>query len=391
LSNPYRTIAKALAQSAPGDTIAIKNGTYQETNTVRVRNPNITIRSVPGEWAIIDRSAYPDDIAVYFDVDSSGSKLQCVEVIGGLYAFSTETRWDWGGTDRSGASNLIVEDSKLHDSYRDVIKIKPGSDNITIRRNEIYNSGKGLARGDCNAEGIDNVNGDNLLVQNNYIHDICSNGIYCKGGAQNCVIENNRIINTGSAGILVGFDTSPEYFDLTVNPHYYENINGIVRNNLVMDTQGAGIGLFASKDAQVYNNTIINTASQYHSPIYFGISFQDWDDSAERPANINPTIKNNVIVQKTGHNTSTIDIRYSNELGGLSALSGSPNMSGNCYYHEGSAASFNDNRPGNILTNGTLAQWQNHINADTDSIEANPALDSQYKATGACAGKGFMP
>ena len=65
--------------------------------------------------------------------------------------------------------NITIEDSKIHDTGRDCIKVTPGSDGLTIRRTEIYNSGKGYPTGtspdDMNAEGIDAVNADNMLVQ----------------------------------------------------------------------------------------------------------------------------------------------------------------------------------------------------------------------------------
>ena len=40
---------------------------------------------------------------------------------------------------------------------------------VVIRNNELFNSG---VRDSSNAEGIDNVNGDRMVVQDNHIHDI---------------------------------------------------------------------------------------------------------------------------------------------------------------------------------------------------------------------------
>ena len=131
------------------------------------------------------------------------------------------------------------------------------------------------------------------------------------------VIQRNRIENTGDAGILAGFDTSPEYFDLRVNPDYYEAIDGIVRNNVVRNTRYAGIGLYASKNTVVANNTIVNAASGAHSAIYFGVTYQDWDPAAKRPASVNPRIVNNLVIQ---NNNRCFEIRYSSDLGGLSGL-----------------------------------------------------------------------
>ncbi|MCL2474750.1 MAG: right-handed parallel beta-helix repeat-containing protein [Chloroflexi bacterium] len=401
INAPFKSINTALANAKAGDTIILRGGTYNEGVNVRVRVPNITIKSAKGEWAVIDlttyNSSHSEDSAVYFDVDSSGGKLQCVEVKGGWYAVALETRWDWGNpANRSGASNIIIEDCILHSSRYDVVKIKPNCNNVIIRYNEIYNSGQAfigkIPNGEDNAEGIDNVNGNNMVVHNNYIHDICSNAIYAKGGATDVLIENNRIERAYGGGILVGFDTSPEFFDIIVNPQYYENIRCIVRNNLIIDTGWEGIGLYASKDAQIYNNTLINVANggQYHSAIYFGITFQDWEIYAKRPANINPNIHHNIVMQPSDIVRPMTEIRYANELGGLSALDGNPIMSNNCYYIVGKNASFTDRRPGSTLENADLAAWQSHISSDANSLEIDPVLDDDYMTTNPqCADMGI--
>ena len=398
---PYRSINAALDIAQPGDTLILRGGTYQEGMNVRVRTPNITITSAEGEWAVIDLTIYnadaDEDSGVYFDVDSSGGRLQNIEVMGGFYAVCMETKWDWGDpADRAGASDIIIEDCVLHDSRYDVVKIKPNCDNVTIRYNEIYNSGQAFVgrpqNGEDNAEGIDNVNGDNMTVHNNYIHDICSNAIYAKGGAIGALIENNRIERAHGGGILVGFDTSPEFFDMTVNPEYYENISGVVRNNLIIDTGWEGIGLYGSKDAQIYNNTLVNVASggQYHSAIYFGLTYQDWESYAGRPANTNPSIHHNIVSQPSGFTLPMVEIRYADELGGLSALEGNPEMHDNCYYIDGKSAVYTDLRPGSLLDKEGLPAWQDHIGGDGGSLEADPALGDDYLPINPqCAGMGI--
>ena len=385
---PYRSINTALAAANPGDTIVLRGGRYTEGINVRPRKANITIKSHQGEWAIIDLTTYnsghDEDSGVYFDVDSSGGKLQGVEVIGGFYAVCMETKWDWGDPqDRLGASNIVIEDCILHDSRHDVIKVKPNCNNITVQNCEIYNSGTAFGGAIGNAEGIDNVNGNDMVVLNNYIHDICSNGIYAKGGARDAIIEGNRLQRCGEAGILIGFDTSPEFFDLTVNPKYYENIRATVANNLIIDTGLSGIGLYAAKDAKVYNNTLVNVANGglYHSAIYFGVSFQDWENDDGCPATINPQIYNNIITQPATFVRPMVEIRYANELGGLSALEGSPIMYNNCYYLAGGTAAFSDSRPGSSINRVNLSAWQVHIGGDSDSIEVDPMLNANFIAT----------
>src|SRR5690606_31840983 len=217
---------------------------------------------------------------------------------------------------------------------------------------------------------IDNVNGDGMVVEDSHIHDTATTGLYFKGGARNVVIQRNRIENTGDAGILVGFDTSPEYFDLSVNPQYYEAIGGIVRNNVVRNTRLAGIGLYASKDTVVANNTIVNAASGGHSAIFFGVTLQDYDPRAGRPANVNPKIVDNLVIQ---NNNRCVEIRHSSELGGLSGLSGSPGTNWNGY---GNGCVFRDGRPGGGFSQGNLSQWRNALNVDANSKQAAYAVDA---------------
>ena len=423
IDKPYKSINTALAKAGVGATIILCGGTYKEGQNVRINQKNITIKSKKDEWAIIDLTTYSppgtdQHSAVYFRPDASGCKLQCVEVIGGYYAVCMETKWDWGQPDRSGVSNVIIEDCKIHDSRNDAIKVKPLCNNITIRYNEIYNSGRehishpNFTTGQRNSEGIDNVNGNNMHVHNNYIHDICSNGLYAKGGAINAIIENNIVERTYGAGIQLGFDTSPEYFDLAVNPDYYENINGVVRNNLILNTGWEGIGLYAAKDAQVYNNTIINaqgygtatSAGIVRSPIYFGIATQDEMNPTGCPSSVNPNIHHNISVQPSTFKNRMVEIRYATinvciSLGpplqftpmNISALSGKPTMNNNCYYIADKSATFRDNRPESKLNDGTFEQWKTHIGGDAGSLEVDPALDADYMPTNSqCAGMGIQ-
>lgn len=373
IANPYRTIQHVLDNvSASGDTITLREGTYNEN--VRIRHANMTIRSRSGEWGVIQSVLDDEDsaIAVQFDVDSDGSRLERVEVMGGYYyGIKFETTWDWGDpNDRSGACDIIVEDCKIHDTGNACIKVTPGSDDITIQGCEIYNSGR--IEPDS-AEAIDNVNGDRMVVKQCHIHDITDTGLYAKGGAIGTRIERCLVKDCGGAGILLGFDTSPEFFDTTVNPNYYENIDGQVTNCIVVNTQYAGIGMYAAKNAKVYNNTLMDVAQDGHSGLYFGLTFQDGDPEAGRPPSLNPTFRNNIVVQSAGSNSTIMEIRYSDDLGGLSALTGMPVMSNNRYFVITGSAYFEDNRPGSQFSGG-LSSWKTHISGDAGSTEGAPGF-----------------
>ncbi|MBL8300229.1 MAG: right-handed parallel beta-helix repeat-containing protein [Rhodanobacteraceae bacterium] len=401
ISQPFRSVSHVVDPAndivQAGDIITLRgptnNNVYNETE-VRLRVP-LTLRSHPGEWAHI---ACPinvaDTVCIQIDPDASGSRISRLEVSGGnLYAVFLQTDWYRpDGTSGTGASNIIIEDSKLHGSGRDVIKITPKCNHVTIRRNEIYASGAiyppGTPPEDKNAEGIDNVNGSNMLVEDNYIHDTATTGVYFKGGARDVIVQRNRIENAGEAGILIGFDTSPEFFDLTENPQYYEAIRGIVRNNLVRGTNYAGIGLYASRDAVVANNTVIDAARSGHAAIYYGVTLQDFDPDAGRPANTGALVRNNLVIQNA---RPCMAIRYSQDLGGLSGLSGNPGSDYNAFYDTAGACRYIDLRPGSPLNaGGTLPQWRSALNTDSLSLETplSVANDGHLPAGSAAIDRG---
>jgi len=387
IASPFQTLGFLLAPGRgllnPGDTITLRgpsgNNVYAETE-LRLRLP-LTLRSHPGEWAVIQCPLNLENgVCIQLDPEASGSRISRLEITGGnLYGLFFQTEWD-SGNNRGGrgASSVIVEDCKVHDTGRDAIKITPKSDDITIRRCEIYNTGRiypaGTPLDEKNAEGIDNVNGSRMRVEDNFIHDIATNGLYFKGGAADVIVERNRIERVGEGGIMVGYDTSPEYFDTTLNPQYYESIRGIVRNNVIRDTGYSGIGLYAAQNAVVANNTLVHTARSGHAAIYFGVTLQDFDPIAGRPPTVNAIIRNNLVIQDGG---DCVRIRWANEIteAGLYGLQGNPGTDYNWFHNENGACNFADNRPGSTLADGgSLAQWQALENADAHSLSGSIAV-----------------
>jgi Right handed beta helix region len=389
LASPYRTLTHVLAPAnaivSAGDTVNLiapsGNNVFNECNVrLRVR---LTLQSAPGSAAHIRCDiAVANSVTVQIDPGASGSVIRNLEISGGFfYGIFLQTDWFQGGPNTdTGASNVVIEDVKVHSTGRDCIKITPKSNNVTIRRAEIYNSG---VRDNSNAEGIDNVNGDGMLVEDSHIHDTATTGVYFKGGARNVIVQRNRIENAGSAGILIGFDTSPEFFDLVANPNYYEAIGGIVRNNVVRNTQLAGIGMYASNNSVVANNTIVNAALSAHAAIYFGVTFQDYDPNAGRPANNNPLIRNNLVIQS---GRLCMSIRYSTELGGLSGLNGSTNSNYNAFHNTLGTCSFSDGRPLPNSFTGSLTGWRTRTSGDANTIETTLSVSATGRlSTGSAA------
>ncbi|PIE55803.1 MAG: hypothetical protein CSA34_07210 [Desulfobulbus propionicus] len=377
MEHPFQTLAHVETLLAAGDTVTLRAGTYV-SNVFRIRYPHITIQSYKGEQARIQAPTTDEDIgmAIYVDVNAAYTTLSRLEIMGGYYyGVKTESTWNWGGGEPlHGASHLTISDCSIHHTGRDAIKLVPLSDDALIQRCEIHTTG---VRDTGNAEGIDNVNADRMVVRECYLHDIATTGIYAKGGATDCVIDRCLIMNTGGLGVALGFDTSVEWFDAAVNPGYYENIRGQLSNSIIVGTRYAGVGLYAAYQPGVYNNTVVDAAqSGQQSALFFGSSWKDWDTSVPHHGCVEPVITNNIFAVAAGLSPAPLVlIRHETELGGFSALEGDADLSNNIYFAPTKTASFEDRRSG---FTGGLAAWKTHMHSDNNSLETDPQLTTQY-------------
>ncbi len=377
LGSPFKTIPAAIDAASPGDVIELRNGNYA-SNEIRITKSNLTIRSYAGEWAVIIAPTNNEDIASciwYNEPDVVGGTLERLEIVGGYYyGVSFETNWDWGLPTRNGVSNVTLRNCKIHDTGRDCIKIKPACNNIQILSCELYNSGIGISNspsnGGPNAEGIDNVNGDGMVVRNCYIHNISTSGVYVKGGAKDCIVEENLVYGIGEAGILLGFYTDAEFFDQDgTNPAFYECQYSLARNNIVYNTGGAGIGFFAARNCSAYNNTVITGSGDFHAPLYFSPG-EIWidDNTTLTPPCFNVQAYNNIFIDQsgTGDDDYTVQVRDG-------ALSGTNLVNRNIYHKTSGPASFDDGVSWPALT---FSQWKAQMGFDANSQEANPLIDN---------------
>ncbi|MBK8558211.1 MAG: right-handed parallel beta-helix repeat-containing protein [Lewinellaceae bacterium] len=377
LGSPFKSIPAAIDAASAGDVIELRNGAYA-SNEIRITKSNLTIRSYPGEWAVITAPTNLEDIASciwYNEPEVTGGILERLEIVGGYYyGVSFETNWDWGKPTRKGVSNVTLLNCKIHDTGRDCIKIKPACNGIQIIACELYNSGVGPsnspANGGPNAEGIDNVNGDGMLVRNCYIHNISTSGVYVKGGAKDCIIEENLIYGIGEGGILLGFYTDAEFFDQDgTNPAFYECQYSLARNNIVYNTGGAGIGFFAARNCSAYHNTVVTGSSQFHAPLYFSPG-EIWidDNTTLTPPCFNVQAYNNIFIDQsgTGDEDYTVQIREG-------ALSGTNEINRNIYHKTTGPAKFDDGVSWPALT---FTEWKSQMGFDINSQEDNPLIDS---------------
>jgi len=341
LAQPYATLNKALNVAKSGDTIILRGGTYAG-NTV-VNKANITIEGMDGENAKIVSPSNNSNIwfGISFGTEANHVTVKNLDISGGwYYAMKTETtRTNNTGTNH-GASDLLFENCKFHDSGTHVIKLSPDTDRITFNNCELYNSGR---RDPDQGQGMDAVNVDDMVMNNCYIHDTTQNAYFVKGGSQRCIIENSTIRNAGFGGILLGQDTDKASFDLTQNPNMYEAIDCIARNNIVDGTKYGGLEAWSSHGCQFINNWVQEAGQIGQAGIF--ISLNAWN----KP-NDNLTFQGN-----------TIGVQADDELISIvpGAMKSGLSMSNQQYY--GTDRIFDGQ------WQGTVAQWITHSGTDQGS------------------------
>jgi hypothetical protein len=380
---PFLTIRRALDAAEAGDTITLRNGVYEGGFQIDI--DNLTLRSMPGEWAVIESplTRYTDghqNSVIRYSFDVEGGLLQNVEIVGGYYY--GVMFWDWwdsnfdAGSTHMGASGVTLDGVKVHDTGVDGIKITPGANDITILNSEVYNTGR---RTTSSVDGIDNNNGDRMIVRNTYVHDVPGIGILTSGGTEDSLIERNFVKDTGGAGIVNGFYTELEWIEPVANSGHFASIDTIVRNNIVVNAGQAGVGIYGALNAQVYNNTLVNPADDAQAPIQFG-GYDMWVSNIapeyEHIASVNPSVLNNIIVTNPENLTRMVDIREGSITGGLT-------LDYNQYYGTSTrGVLFIDrNLTGDGTPEQTFSQWKANYGYDTHSLIANPQLDANWHLT----------
>jgi hypothetical protein len=174
----------------------------------------------------------------------------------------------------------VVRNCRLHGCGADAVKLVRGADNCLIEGCEIFDTGKTTT----NAEGIDNVAADGVVVRGCNVHDIVANGIYMKGGARDCVIEANLVTDCNANGIMLGQSSGKQFMTSE-----YECRDSIARNNLIMRTRGSGFAFEAALSCFFYNNTLYDVAREAQGAI-------NVNANQHRTPSKDVSIGNNVVV-----------------------------------------------------------------------------------------------
>ncbi len=334
----------ALARVAAGDTILLAGGRYELTRQIFLKKDRLTLKNAGPERPVLVLPSDDRKLSSVIWPYASGCTIQGLEIIGG---------WSHGVKIDYPAATVI--DCIIHGSGRDCIKIAAKGHDTRIENCELYGNGHNTPN---NAEGIDNVGCDRVIVRNCYIHDVPTNGIYMKGGASDCLIEGNVVTDCGDNGIMLGQSTDA---NLIRRPPY-ECVDSIARNNFVARCRGAGLAFEAAFACLFEKNVVYNTGLRTHG------GFSVHANQHGTPSK-NITFTDNTVIILTGRPVVAV---HRGALESAKDLVSDRNR----YFYPGRDATFawdNDDFTGNIDA------WRAKTGLDISSTLAGPGVTLDLK------------
>ena len=310
LSSPWRTIQHAADSVTPGDTVTIHNGTYKEEVIFKYSgtvDAPITFSAASDETVTVEGLEFAVGTAHMniFNLKIEGQSIWRVWIRGnnhhitlkGLTIIKGEAgvRITWGDSGQppvdGPVSDIILEDCIIRGQLYTAVDCTPGPGNRMTFRNLEISGPETEGEPSFGADGIAVERGNNILVEDCYIHDILGDGIDLnsrdtQGHISGIEVKRNIIARTHRSGIKLW-------------------AGGRIENNVVW---GSGIaplviGIYPSS-YELVNNTI---AFNMWDPNYSG---RDYSLVAAYPSEgISPEIdlllSNNIFAFNTGPQVGT--------------------------------------------------------------------------------------
>ncbi|MDQ7075425.1 MAG: metallophosphoesterase [Gammaproteobacteria bacterium] len=345
LQTPLRSLKEAVSRVLPGETIFLREGRYKGVSIKRPGRADawINLRAFGNESVVIEAQGRTQ--ALYFyndDFKPMYWSVEGLEVVGGKhYVVKIDTPF----------VHLIR--NKLHGSKRDIVKLVHTADDVVIYGNEIYSPDAKLG---ANAQGVDIVGAARTWVARNVVHDIPSIGMYAKGNARDTVFEGNLLRNIYERGIMLGQSTDAE----RLRDGNFESYDGIIRNNVIINTGEACLASASSSGVLIYNNSCYNASTRAHGAIFLS------NESEVGQAGENITIKNNIVHVSSAKGRPAVKIS-SNALVDPKTLE----LDNNLYWTDkGAKLRFNWEQHG--LEKVSLKRWQQKTGFDLNSEIKDP-------------------
>jgi hypothetical protein len=244
---PWQTLHYAVKSIKSYDTIFVKNGTYNFENSLSLVTDSITIMAYPKHKPIIK---YIGPVGNAININAKNITVSGITVV-------------WSTTNLGNIIGVNAQYATIRGCHI-YYEVKTSKyDAIKINSTASYSVVDGCEIHEAPNQGVDTVGANNLIIKNNIIYN-CQNAIVLKGGSSDDLIENNFIYDSTYGAIGLG-----GYTDSIFNSNQFENMNSIVRNNIIYyanaNNIGGGIFLWGAQGAQVYHNTIVGSGVHIRS------------------------------------------------------------------------------------------------------------------------------
>jgi parallel beta-helix repeat protein len=253
-ASPLKTISKATEKVAPGDTVLVKNGTYNEPYGVNMRTSGsssawITFKAYPNHKPLVTSSQW---YTFYIDQKSY------IEINGFEITNTPKTPTDTkdGAGDgiiaKNNSHHIRLLNNKIHGVGGGGIATV-NVDYMTIQGNILYDNTKGSNFGQSAISLYQLYNYDTASGYHNFIR---KNFIYDNENLRPFKYYGDGTEITDGNGIII--DDSRNTQNPTTNPHYLKAYKGstLIENNIIFDNGGRGIHVFLSDNVVAVNNTL---------------------------------------------------------------------------------------------------------------------------------------
>ncbi len=289
--SPWKTIAKAQASVANGDTVLLRSGDYGDVNFTRTglsrgswsdgvvyqaENPSqrpvfgwtnitgaenryLTLKNI--DFTVNDNSKD----ALVLIRDSSHVRVIDCNINRPWPPSSNFQRGVWIEGRNTGVYDILIQGCDIKGGYQGILTYKDIRDGIVIRNNHIHLTASSF----ITLQSY--FNNSEVLIENNHMHDrrsaIGSHGSGLAVRISNLTARGNIIHDFGGSGGIKFYDDPGE------PPNGYENM--LIENNLIYDSVGTTNSLFDDlrRNITVRNNTFVGAH-------YAGCSRANWYGTA---------------------------------------------------------------------------------------------------------------
>lgn len=262
----YLQIHDACQNALPGDTIIIATGNY----TIEGNN-RIMVTARPGPVLVTGETGDPRDVTIR----GTGMDADIVEMI---FNLDNSPSWTFTGiTARDAYYHAFkFDDSSTDCTIRNVIMLDNGESGVKGTSNNATKQypdrllvehcviGYSLATGSDHpqVEGIDGVGENDWVIHHNYFMNIQKSAfdhtayaVFTKGNSSRTILDGNRFEDCFIGASFGGGGTGAQFF--RDSDQTYEHRDGIIKNNVIIRCNDAGIYINKGKNCKIYNNTLI--------------------------------------------------------------------------------------------------------------------------------------